>query len=385
MNGAAALVAAAVTATTPVVGVNYDWYAVSGCSLHGGLISDGRFGQTQIRRQLTAMHAAGVRSLRTFIWNMHDASGQSWGVVSSAGGVLTPSARANLIAYLRYVREAGFQRLEIVFGPEWTNDPVGFPDNHWDPAMFDENWSLIKTVRPLVKRYGPTDTRFDLINEGAPSDFLATKQQLAEYDARIYANYVDAFGNEDVTISSSVAYDDQSRLSNLIDALRATGRPLPRWFEIHSYTPTLLQDLQATDATLTMKGLPQPIALAETYYDDPANAEAIREFTASSTRSLLEVDEWPLRRSNTSCTLPAPYRVDAYLDAPPAFTVTVPSSGRAKTLVAGTYSVTVRDRSRTVGFRLPGHATGARFVGTMHWTVTLSPGTYGPLVVLPAP
>jgi hypothetical protein len=386
VTGVAAFVAAASIASAPIVGVNYDWYAITNCQSHaGGVISDGDVGQTRIRRQLAAMHAAGIRKLRTFIWNMHDAGGQLWGVVSSAGGTLTPTAHENLIAYLRDVRAAGFEQLEIVFGPEWTNDPIGYPENHWDPAMFDENWNLIRSVRRIVKEYGPPITTFDLINEGAPSSYLATTQQLVDYDARIYANYVDAFGNADVTISSIIDSGDAGRLGNLVDALRSTGRPLPRWFEIHSYTPTLLQDLQAVDATLTAKGLTQPIALAETYYDDAANAAGIRQVVASSTRPLLEVSEWPIRRDNPSCGLRAPYRADAYLGSPPALTVSVPRGGRATTLVAGTYVVTVRDRSRTAGFRLRGHATGVRFVGTVHWKVTLPAGTYPGLVVLPSP
>lgn len=385
MTGVAALAAAATIAAAPTVGANYDWYAVSSCQSHdGGVISEGGTGQAQIRRQLAAMHAAGIRKLRTFIWNMHDAAGQTWGVVSSAGGTLPPAARSNLIAYLRDVRAAGFRQLEIVFGPEWSNDPID-PNNPWDPAMFDENWNLIKTVRPIVKTYGPAVTTFDLINEGAPSDYQATKQRVADYDARIYANYVDAFGNADVTISSIVDVNDPSRLGNLVDALRTTGRPLPQWFEIHSYTATLLQDLQSADATLTAKGLTQPIALAETYYDDATNALAVRQFVTSSTRPLLEVSEWPIRRDKPSCGLRAPYRADAYLGVPPALTVTVPRSGGVQTLVAGTYAVTVHDRSRNAGFRLRGHATGARFVGTVHWRVTLAAGTYPGLLVLPRP
>jgi hypothetical protein len=127
-------------------------------------------------------------------------------------------------------------------------------------------------VRPLVKQYGPESTHFDLLNEGAPSDYLATKQQLADYIGRLYRNYVDAFGSEDVTVSSIVGWNDQSRVSNLIDTLRATGKPLPTWFEVHAGGPRLLQDLQATDATLSAKGLSQPLVLGETSYNDAAGS-----------------------------------------------------------------------------------------------------------------
>ncbi len=130
------------------------------------------------------------------------------------------------------MRAAGFKQLTVAFAPMWTNDPVGFEVNRWDPSLLEENWSFIRDVRGLVKLHGPPSTRFDLLSAGAPRDGLATKVQLADYLARTYANYVDAFGHEDVTVSSTVDWNDQSPLENLIDALRSTGRPLPTWFEV---------------------------------------------------------------------------------------------------------------------------------------------------------
>jgi hypothetical protein len=314
----------AASVSPPLIGANYNHYIISGCTLSAGLLSHGQSGRAMIKRQLAAMRAAGIETLRLFVWHMHDASEQGWGVVSSAGGTLGASELSNLVRYVSDVRAAGFKQLTVVFGPEWTNDPIGFPDNHYDASLFDENWNLIRTVRPLVKQYGPASTRFDLLNEGAPSDYLATKGQLADYVARMYSNYVEAFGSEDVTVSAIVGWNDQSRLSNLIDALRETGRPQPTWFEVHAGGPTLLQDLQATDATLTAKGLSQPLVLGETSYNDAAGAEAIRQFTASSPRPLAEVMEWPLRPASGcgAISVAPPYRADAYITAltgaPPA-------------------------------------------------------------------
>jgi hypothetical protein len=398
--GAAAVFALPAVGASPpaLIGVNYNHYGIVGCDLRGGVLSDGHGGRIQIRQQLAAMRAAGIGTLRLFLWHMHDATGQTWGVVSSAGGTLQPSVRQNLIDYVSDVRNAGFERLEVVFGPMWTNNPIGFPENQYNAAFFDENWNLIRTVRPLVKQYGPPSTHFDLLNEGAPSDYLATKDQLAGYDAHIYANYVDAFGNDDVTISSIVAWNDQSRISNLIDALRATGKPLPTWFEIHAGGPTLLADLDATDATLTAKGLTQPLALGETTYDDAAGAAAIKQFVDRSNRPVAEVMSWPLR-AGSSCSavsVAAPYSAGAYisalLGAPPplTFTVTLDTSGHAKLTTAygqpltalepGTYTVTVSDNSPKQNFRLTGpgvsSATGLRTVGTSTWTIALAPGTY---------
>jgi hypothetical protein len=381
------------------VGVNYSNSQIFGCDLSGGIVADGNYDRTLIRQELAAMRAAGIQTLRTFIWNMHDASGQTWGAVSSVGGRLGPTETKNLINFVSDVRRLGFVRLNVAFSPQGANDPIGYPQNDYDPSIFDENWQLIRYVRGIVRQYGGSlDTRFDLLNEGAPSDYLTTKTQLEEYIAQMYSNYVDAFGNSDVTVSSIVGANDQSRIANLIETLRSTGRPLPNWFEVHTYSTDVLADLRATDATLTAKGLSQPITLGETYYDDPSAASAVETFVATSSRRLDEALTWPLARGSTcqAISVPPPYKANAFITAltgsppPHAVAVTV-GLGRALTLTttygqpvtaleAGRYSFAITDRSRSDNFHISGPAvnlaTGRRFRGDKAWTIRLKPGTY---------
>jgi hypothetical protein len=379
--------------------MNYSNYGVAGCQVADGVVQwgDDPYSRMVIRRQLVAMRAAGIQTLRTFIWSMHDATGQNWGVVSSAGGQLGPTETKNLINFVSEVRQLGFARLEVAFSPQWTNDPIN-PNNHYDPSLFDENWQLIHYVRGTVKQYaGPLDTRFDLLSEGAPSDYYPTKTQLETYIAQMYSNYVDAFGNADVTVSLIADANDQSRIANLIDTLRSTGRPLPTWFELHSYD-NVLGDLRAADATLTAEGLSQPITLGETYYNDPSSASAVKTFAATSSRPLEEVLAWGLRRKDgiNGCFVPPPYKADAFITAltgspPPhevaatvgpggTFTLTIPDGQPVEALEAGMYSFTVADRSRSDNFDLTGPAvnvaTGRRFRGHKTWTLRLKPGTY---------
>jgi hypothetical protein len=73
------------------------------------------------------MRAAGIKTLRTFIWSMHDASGQSWGVVSSAGGGLGATETKNLINLVSDAPRLGFVRLNVASSPQWMNDPIGYP------------------------------------------------------------------------------------------------------------------------------------------------------------------------------------------------------------------------------------------------------------------
>src|SRR6266516_6089761 len=132
----------------------------------------------------------------------------------------------------------------------------------YDPSTFDENWNFLRDARQLAKRYGPRVVHIDLINEGmgGPYDSPQVVQYSMEYVRKLYAQYVDAFGNADVSVSlvgASSLPANLGRLQNLIDVLRSTGRPLPHWFELHpSYdAKPALEYLRAADELLTRNGI----------------------------------------------------------------------------------------------------------------------------------
>ena len=128
-----------------LVGAAYAHWATPACSPNGtGIVAtyDQPGVRRRVRLQLAAMRAAGIESLRLLLWHMSDTSGQDWGVIPSAGGRLVQPYRGNLINYLRDVRTADFKALTLDFGPQGVNDPVGFPQDVYDPAKFEENWEL---------------------------------------------------------------------------------------------------------------------------------------------------------------------------------------------------------------------------------------------------
>jgi len=402
---AAALVAASVglagsargTGSLPLVGANYEWFALdSSCDLTGrGIVRDGADHRPLIVQQLAAMRASGIQSLRLIVWHMHDATGQQWGVVDSADGRLAPSARRNLTWFAQQVRQDGFKELDIAFSPQWTNSP--YPASNYDSSLFDENWHFIQDVRAVVKRNGPSVTHFDLLNEGSPSHYLPTVDQvaLANYIEQLYTDYVRAYGNDDVTISSIVDGGSE-RIAYLVDLLRATGEPLPRWFEVHTASSDILADLRAVDAQLSSDGLGQPINLGETYYDDAQAAAAVASFVGTATRGITEAGPWPFRRGAAcSAGVSPPYQarqlIQALTGAAPSSTLTAaaatgalsvktPSGGPATAIEAGdwTIAVTVLDTHTQFSLRGPGVdlTTAPGFTGTVQWPVTLVPGTY---------
>jgi hypothetical protein len=404
----------------PLIGANYSHHTTLSCSLDDTAIIghyQERGARRRVQGQLGAMRAAGVETLRLLLWHMTDANGHRWGVVSSSGGRLSEPVRSNLIRYLRDVRAAGFERLTLSFAPMWTNWPSQEP---YDPATFEENWKLVEHVRPMLKRFGPPDTRIDLSNEVVPRDNWDSPTVIAqakEYVGRLWTRYVDAFGRDDASFSvigGNGPEDAVPRLRNLLAVLHSTGRPLPLWVDVHPpYDHDgALATLHAVDEVLTADGSPQTIVVGEEAYDDAPVAAAIDEFIRTSSRHVDEVMEWPLTadRPCSAMSVSAPYRADAYItaltgqSAPPPTPDPLPlppvptlyaSIGGAHTislmtkagkpvgvLDSGPYRFVVRDRSTQDNFHLTGpdidRRTGLRFRGTVTWRVDIGRSTpYG--------
>lgn len=400
--GASARAAARGDEPGPLVGANYTELAQTGTCGRRYIVRHGHEpgARRAMRLQLAAMRAAGIESLRFFIWHDHD--GAAFETIPSAGGRLVEPYRSNFVAYLQAARELGFKGLEIVFGPVLANDPMaiygGIP---YDPALFDENWSLIQDVRALAKENGPP-SRFDLLNEGAPSDGQVLKSQIIGYIARLYRAYVDAFGNDDVTVSTIYQQIDPTRLPNLLTAFRASGRAMPTYFEVHPdyIADWAIRDLKDVDAGLAAAGLRQPLVVGEAPYDDLPVAAAVRAFLDQSQREVTDVLEWPLE-STSACrgfSVAPPYRASAYIEklrgksalaGTYLLSGSVSSTGVASlqtgglpvtALEDGIYRVRVDDRSSRAGFALAGpglaRSTAARFRGARLWKVMLKPGVY---------
>jgi hypothetical protein len=346
-----------------------------------------------VRDQLAAMRAGGAESIRLFLTYDDNISENPYFVPARSGRLEEPF-RTNLVNYLADARAAGFLRLTLVFDARGSVQPAQvFPNNNYDPSTFAETWSLIRDVRPLLKQHGPPDTRIDLLNEGAPGNYLT--QQVSSWILQMYANYVDAFGADDITVSAGF----WTGMSGLVQALRASGKPMPQWFDVHPrWEPAhALQDLRTIDAELTANGLWQPLVIGEEKYNDPGVAATIAEFARTSPRRVEEVIEWPLEHGGaepanqqTRCISP-PYLLDAYAialkGAPPSTTLAATISDRAialrtpygqpvSALLAGTYTVRVRDISKRRGFLLDTRRTTALFRGTAIWKITFGAGTH---------
>jgi hypothetical protein len=263
-----------------------------------------------------------------------------------------------------------------------------------------------------VRPYAPSDTVFDILSEIPPSQYQPqwAINRLDNYIQAIWARYADTFGLGDAVISV-IAKGGQGpdRLQRLIDTLRSTGRGFPADFEFHAdwTSPETYDELESINQVLTANGLPQPIVVGETSYENQAAANDIARFEGDTGRRVLEAFEWFQTSEGGPCHSP-PYRADAYITALkhvepgpptpsplpllpiPTLHASVSAGGvaslrtaagaRVTELDAGTYRIVVTDRSRRAGFRLRGPgldvSSGKRFVGRRRWRLEI--GTDAP-------
>ncbi len=341
----------------PFIGVNYTHYH-SSLDGNGILATYHQAGvRDLVKNQLAVMHDRGAETTRLLIWHGQDIGTNSWGVIpyQMSAGELAEPYRTNLIDYLSDVKGAGFVRLTVAFGPFGVNDPkenYGATCNGFDAGAsspyLEENWSFIRYVRGIAREHGPADVRFDLLNEGAPYDWLdgncaggkSVKAQVEAYDRAIYGRYATEFGTSDVTISvmasnlltcdvndaGAVSFEIPILVGELNALVDIVGDRPPGWFAVHSYFPSdktcqpivdqsVLAGLMTVDSVLEGRGIAQPLVVQETYYDDPKVAAAIGKFMETSTRPIDEVMEWPLRSDSDASNLDVepPYSVTSYL------------------------------------------------------------------------
>lgn len=314
-----------------ILGANHNWTKFLNCTLNdtGILLTYDQTGvRTEVQSQLAKMKNNGLQSLRLLIWHQSDITittkkgeviiAAKWGVIPSKDGSIPEPYRTNLINYLTDVKNAGFKKLTISFGPKRENDPMqNYADLQnsppYDPNKFIENWRFIKNVRALAKQYGPDDIRFDLMNEGAPWDSLPSniKTQLTDYLVQMFKRYVTAFGNQDVTIGFM-----PGTLPNLLSIFDKAGVGQPAWYHGSMYMKSsdeMFNELKKDDDILNARGLKQPIVISETYYNNSNIADGIKRFISSSKRPILEILEWPITPQDEKCFINPPYSISNYL------------------------------------------------------------------------
>ena len=305
----------------PLIGVNYTHHGFRGCSYDGtGILRS--YHQPgiarKVHRQLFSMRKAGVNDMIRIGALAHDRrdgpfAGPS---VFSAGGRIQVPYRANSYHYCKGTAEV---RVRSVYRELRAPGDQQSATSTYEQSKLAENWRFTRTVRRLVKRYGPRTTRFDLLNEGAPakrlSEWSPVPPQTGRYLRTLYKLYVIHYGNRDVTVSS-IANEPRrvaERLRQLVRILKQSRAPLPRWYDVHIPNESSRASfaLQQVDRVLKAGQQDQPLVIGETAYNNRGVANAIRQFLTRASRRVSEVSPW-FQYTPRGCQTPPPYEPGAY-------------------------------------------------------------------------
>jgi hypothetical protein len=271
-------------------GSNYDFYNLAnGCGREKfGTVDSFDRGRDMITEQLRQMYDAGQRRLRIGIFHQH---GPDTGtVMDSSTGDLSPADRRQLTELLAAVKKAGFQEIEVAFHPQGDDSPQDW--TAMDEQAYQENWSLIRNLHPLIAAAG-VPYRIDLLNEGMP---MSSEPVLRSYAKRLWADYTREFGKADtVGFSMTVWIADRATQLHAV-----YGDNPPDVFDVHLYGDYWNGDeyrqFVDADQKMTSLGYHQPWIIGETYYDDGWAAADIRHAIGATGREVLYVTQWPLTR-----------------------------------------------------------------------------------------
>jgi len=317
-------------------GSNYAWYNIDSsvisnnqqrnCREQFGIIAN--YHQQNVRntvkQQLKTMFNNGQRKLRVPIFHSND---QTTGtVLKSTGGNLSGRDRGNLKNFLADIKAAGFNEILVGFFPvsksnphNWyrefgTNDTTN-KTRYYNSAMLQENWNLIKNLRPIITSAN-INYKIDLRNEGA----AASNQWVArQYASELWAYYNAAYGKSD-TIGFSVATGskaeaanpDRSVIGNLaVDryttmkrVYNESGYGAPNIWDFHFYSD-LDRKFAKLDAAMIANNDNTNIMIGETHYQDTTTLSHIQNIRTS--RKILAIYAWPVTTSA---------RCDGHVDVP---------------------------------------------------------------------
>jgi len=286
-------------------GSNYGWYSLGpSCDREPyGVVYNFDTATATIDTQLQQMYSNGQRRLRIPIF--HARGINSGTIMDSTGGNLAPRFQTNLAKLLAAVKAAGFLEIEVSFHPQSSNDPTQWTT--FSDDYFQENWSLIQNLRPIIAGAG-IPYHIDLLNEGIPPLGFSA---LLQYDQKLWNDYVSEFGNNG-TLGFSIIADSAhvGQVSTVYGPSQFGNQGSPQLFDVHIYDETGNSFATAFNA-LTSEGYQGvPWIIGEAYYNDAAEAAAQRQEANSTGQKVLYLTQWPLT-SDETCS-------DAVNVAPPA-------------------------------------------------------------------
>jgi len=277
-------------------GSNYAWYQLDPpCTREPyGVIYNYNTATATINSQLQQMYFNGQRRLRIPIYFARGID--SGTIMDSTGGNLAPQFQSNLANLLAAIKAAGFEEVEVGFFPQSANNPVQWTT--FSDDYFQENWSLIQNLRPIIVASG-LSYHLDLLNEGIPPPGYAP---MLQYDQMLWNDYVSAYGSAD-TLGFSIIADSAhaGQVSAVYGPSLYGSSGSPQLFDVHVYDETGASFATAFNALNSQGYQGVPWIIGEAFYNDAVEAAALRQQANSTGQQVLYLTEWPVT-SDESCS-----------------------------------------------------------------------------------
>ncbi len=266
---------------------------------------------SEINAQLAVLFANGQRRLRLMIFHLeydyqfvngvlvHNPPSVPGGtLVDSTGGKLTPRILANLAGLLAAIKAAGFEEVEIAFGPQGANNLGSWPS--WQEAYFQQNWEVIQSTRPVIAAAG-IPYHIDLLNEGIPNKAWPFYSMLLEYTQRMWALYVAAYGTADTVGFSMVP--QSGGINTATELPNVYGAVWPPVIDLHFYDDAYNAFLATNQITKQQSQRPAWI-LGEGYYNDSQEAVDLQQAIALTGQPVRYLTQWPIVRDQATLACP---------------------------------------------------------------------------------
>ncbi len=275
-------------------GSDYAWYHLDPpCSREPyGAIYNYNTAAATINSQLQLMYFNGQRRLRIPIYFARGIN--SGTIMDSTGGNLASQFQTNLANLLAAIKTTGFEEIEVGFFPQSANNPVqwtAFSDDY-----FQENWTLIQNLRPIVVASG-IPYHLDLLNEGIPPPGYAP---MLQYDQMLWNDYVAMFGSAD-TVGFSIIADSAhaSQVSSVYGPSSYGSSGSPQLFDVHIYDETGASFATASSSLNAQGYQSVPWIIGEAFYNDAAEAASLRQQANSTGQKVLYLTQWPVTSDRT--------------------------------------------------------------------------------------
>jgi hypothetical protein len=304
------------------IGINYNWWRLGAidralCKEHsaapfwgGGILpqysSDAT--RTTVREQLSSMRHAGFTTLRTFLIHRRPPHDRLEGPLLSSDGSVSPKNRENIFRFISDVRAAGFGTLEVSFGFSGRSaiycKRLYFGDC-FDKDRTDENWRFIQqTTLSVLAGAGNLDLRFDLQNEGCPSNYMnpTTIKQAGEYLTNIAARFENEFDARWLVSCPDSLHGERLRL---MLAWFSQARLRPRFVEVHTYKTDMVAVTDTLDAANAgARSIGAKLLIGEARYHSVEQATIFHNWiTQHPGNTLVNINEWPLNNPSSGCAV----------------------------------------------------------------------------------